>query len=619
VARYLYWLIPSFFCLALYWHGLKAWFQQDDFAWLSLHTLVLDFDSFLGAVFTPMAQGTVRPLSERLFFLSFWHLFGMDALPYRALVFFTQFCNLILMSLVTRRLTGSAIAGFLAPLLWLASPVLYEPMVWTAAYNQILCAFFLLLDMYLLLRCVDSGDRRYYFGLWITFLLGFGALELNIVFPAIATTYVFLCARRYLIHIVPMFLVSGLYTLWHRSAGRSLQNAVYAMDWSPISLLHVLGEYILMSVSASHLPGLRNVTILQVNNAAFVVLAAITTFAVIMLLKRQWLVLFPLAWYIIALAPYLPLANHVSDYYLTVPAIGLAMLGGWAIVFAWRGNTSTRITAIIAVALFAIPCVWQTAILTRKWSYESRRVRQLVRGLASAHKRHPEKTIILKGVDSDLFWNGLYDRPQRVLGWQRLYLTEDTQKALVRFPEMGSIGDRFLPDAAALEALRTSEAVVYDASQFPLRNVTSTYLRMLTFESQLAYPHIIDAGIPSFATFRTEGWFSPTQGGCWSGKRASVEMRGPAGPDGKLTFQAYLTPQHTAAGPFTVDVRVDGRHIGTAEIKVGDTSLNPTYDLPREFAGKRSIHITVEVSRALVAPPDERALGLLFGTFEVMP
>ena len=150
--------------------------------------------------------------------------------------------------------------------------------------------------------------------------------------------------------------------------------------------------------------------------------------------------------------------------------------------------------------------------------------------MASAHKRYPDKTIILKGVDSDLFWNGLYDRPQRVLGWQRLYLTEDTQKALVRFPEMGSIGDRFLPDAVALEALRAKEAVVYDASQFPLRNVTSAYLRMLTFESQITYPHIIDAGIPSFAKFRTEGWFSPTQGGCWSGKRASVEMRGPVGP-----------------------------------------------------------------------------------------
>ena len=39
-------VIPSLFCVVLYWHGLKAWFQMDDFAWLGLHRLVHDFDSF---------------------------------------------------------------------------------------------------------------------------------------------------------------------------------------------------------------------------------------------------------------------------------------------------------------------------------------------------------------------------------------------------------------------------------------------------------------------------------------------------------------------------------------------------------------------------------------------
>ena len=108
--------VPSLFCLVLYWHGLKAWFQMDDFAWLGLHTLVHRLRQFLiSTLFRPMAQGTVRPLSERLFFLGFWQLFGMEALPYRALVFGTQFLNLVLITIITRRLTGSAVAGFLAP------------------------------------------------------------------------------------------------------------------------------------------------------------------------------------------------------------------------------------------------------------------------------------------------------------------------------------------------------------------------------------------------------------------------------------------------------------------------------------------------------------------------
>ena len=156
IKRILYWTLPCLFCLALYWHGLKAWFQMDDFAWLGLHTLVHDWDSFLDAMFRPMAQGTVRPISERLFFLSFWHLFGMEALPYRTLVFLTAFANVILISVIVRRLTASALAGFLAPVLWLTSPSLYEPMTWTSAYNQILCAFFFLLQLHLLIRYTDK-------------------------------------------------------------------------------------------------------------------------------------------------------------------------------------------------------------------------------------------------------------------------------------------------------------------------------------------------------------------------------------------------------------------------------------------------------------------------------
>lgn len=592
---------------------------MDDFAWLSLHTHVHDFQSFLSAIFTPMAQGTVRPLSERLFFLTFWELFGMAALPYRALVFATQFVNLILITLVTRRLTGSAAAGFLAPLLWLASPVLYEPMVWTAAYNQILCAFFLLADMYLLLRYVDTGERRYYVALWISFVLGFGALELNVVFPAIATCYLILFARKYIVRVISMFVVSIVFAIWHRSAGRALENVIYARDWTPASILRVLGDYVLMSVSAAPMASFSKYSESQLNSVGLVVLAALGLFTGIMLVRQNRLILFLLAWFLITLSPYLPLANHVSDYYLTVPMIGVAMLGGWGLVIAWRSNIAGRLTAIAALVVFVVPCSWQAWSLTKKWSQDSRRVRRLVRSLASAQELHPNKTIVLKGVDNDLFWTGVYDEPQRALGWRRVLLTADAQRTIVPFPEKGSIGDRFLPDAATLAAIAANEAVVYDAAQFPLRNITTTYGRMLSYDSQLSMPHVIDAGVTYFAKFRKEGWFEQSGGSCWAGKRATVEMRGPSGPKGQITYHAFLTPHHTSSGPLTVTVSVDGRVVGKSTAPVGVSDLNPTYDLPDDLIGKRSIEVSVEVDRTIVVPPDRRALGLLFGTFEVKP
>ena len=35
----LYLAIPPVLCTVLYWNGLNAWFQQDDFAWLGLSRL----------------------------------------------------------------------------------------------------------------------------------------------------------------------------------------------------------------------------------------------------------------------------------------------------------------------------------------------------------------------------------------------------------------------------------------------------------------------------------------------------------------------------------------------------------------------------------------------------
>ena len=66
-------------------------------------------------------------------------------------------------------------------------------------------------------------------------------------------------------------------------------------------------------------------------------------------------------------------------------------------------------------------------------------------------------------------------------------------------------------------------------------------------------------------------------------------------------------------------VSVDGRPIGKRDIPVGASRFSLTYDLPDDLVGKPSILITLDVDRTVSAPPDERRLGLLMGTFEVAP
>src|SRR6266481_274460 len=101
-----FWLVPPLLCLAIYGRGLAAWFQADDFAWLALRLHVHDWPSLREALFAPMAQGTIRLWSERAFFMGLESLFGLNAVPFRVVVFLTQCANLALLAAVTRRITG---------------------------------------------------------------------------------------------------------------------------------------------------------------------------------------------------------------------------------------------------------------------------------------------------------------------------------------------------------------------------------------------------------------------------------------------------------------------------------------------------------------------------------
>src|SRR5947209_14647405 len=109
-----YYGVPVLFCVAVHWIALKMWFYADDFAWLGLRLEIHSPHDLLDVLFGPRAQGTIRTFSERIYFLAFSSIFGMEALPLRLWTFLTQLVNIALLIRITRRITGSAIAGFLA-------------------------------------------------------------------------------------------------------------------------------------------------------------------------------------------------------------------------------------------------------------------------------------------------------------------------------------------------------------------------------------------------------------------------------------------------------------------------------------------------------------------------
>lgn len=608
-----YWVIPPLFCLIVYWDGLNAWFHADDFAWLGLSRNVHTWRDFLHAMFAPMAQGTLRPWSERAFFMGFETLFGLDALPFRIFVFLTQFVNLALVSSITQRLMRSRAAGFCAPLLWLANSALAGVMAWTSAYNQALCGLFMLAAFHFLLRHIETGKRVFYVLQWTAFLLGFGALELNVVYPVLAATYTLLCARKYVRNTLPFFLVSAGYAIVHRIAAPNMGAGPYRM-YLDGSILHTLWTYWTWSLGSR----LRLVTEAPVWVGAVTVAAltlALLGFAAARALSRQWLPLFLLQWFGVMLLPVLPLREHISDYYLFLPTIGLAMLGAHALLNAWRKGTLLRVlsgTLLIAYLAVSLPVA---RAFTRLRYQASEDVRRLVLGVESAAQLHPAKVILLSGVSEDLFWGAMFHHAFALVGASQVFLTPGSEHMILPHVELGSASDFVLPPGPTLLGLERGDIVVYAAGGERLQNVTTQYKAVAQAELRSEPPRRLDLGSPLAEPWIGSTWYALEGGNHrWMPKRAAVRLGGPRSPSERL----HVIGNRQGAGTIGVIAVADGKALTPVRSRHDNDGFEFEFALPAELAGKRMIEVVLEVDQTFrPGGGDERDLGLSFGVIEI--
>ena len=413
-----------------------------------------DFRSFLWAMFAPLAQGSIRPLSERGFFMVFSYFFGMLALPYRVFVFLNQFLNIVLVMLVTRRITKSDLAGFVAPFLWLASAGLVTPIAWSSCYNEIQCATFLLLSFYFFVRYTEHGERKFYWAQWVTFVLGFGALEIMVVYPAIAAAYALLFARRYFRSTVPLFGASVVYAIVHRLAGPRQENFYYDMDFHVRALIDTLWQYTKILLGSSAYGNSLQWPGWIVPTAVDLLAGSILGFVAWQTWKRRFLPLFLLAWFLIVLAPLLPLHNHVTEYYLFIPAIGIAILGAHALSLAWKGGLVQTGLVGALLLLYLVPATIISHQNMIGYFDRADRVRSIVQSVAYAKRIHPGKAILLRGIDDrHLLGRESMIHRSGVFGWNDVFLTPDCRAQIHEDLHLGPIDPYFLPESAVVRAL----------------------------------------------------------------------------------------------------------------------------------------------------------------------
>lgn len=606
--------VPIAILLIIYWPGLTGWFMMDDFAWLGLPLEIHRWTDVFGSLFRPEAQGTVRVLSDRAFFLVLTSLFGINVVPFKICMAVTAAADVVLVSAIALRLTKSAIAAFAGAVFYAFNSALTVPMSWASAYNELLWPFFLLSSFYLFVRYTETGKTKYYVWQWVTFLLGFGALELNVLYPVIAALYAWLGARAYFRKTLPLFIPSAIFTIAHFALVPDTGGDIYRMYFDGVLPATFL-KYFGWTFGPCRLGGLVD-THLRIwgNLATIAIAAAVLWFAIVRLRKREWLPLFLLAWWVILIAPLVPLKNHIIEYYPAVPMIGICILGGWAFSSALGSGKLVAIAAGFLAVLYCGGNLIQARSVA-DWRHDgSRHFEAYINGLRAAYKKSPHDVIVLTGVEESLYVFGFADDPYRLYGLPKVYLAPGTEADL-RYLRNESLYRTTPGDVAAM--MQAHAALVLDASDDHVLDVTGAYAAKIGAENPNASFHRVDVGQGWAAAQLGPTWYPASDGFRWMPDSATVRLSKPEHDGQRLYLTGYCPAAVVRAGPVHLTVLVGEHVLAKVAMTKPDDPFAYDFALPPGIAGTGEMVVTIRLDRVLTLPGDDRRLGMVFGTFEV--
>jgi len=603
------WLaIAPAFALLVYWRAPLCWFTNDDFAWLGLPLELNHARDLLPVLFAPKAQGTVRVFGDRLYFLTLGEIFGVSALPFH-LVSLAFWCgDLILAALIGERLLRSRAAGVIAAVLWTSSSIPVRPVAWASGFNEVLCAFSILLAFYARLRGWRVTE-------WLAYLAGFGALEVIVMYPAIAALYAWCADRKQIRSTIPLFVPAMVFTVAHFALVHTT-SPYYVLEFNR-RMAGALVEYLKWSLGPSRIAQLTGHGGRIGTRVMWVVALALGIFAITRLTRREWIALFCCGWFLLLIAPVLPLAHHITDYYATIPELGLAWLAGWAIMAAWKSNWLLRVFAIALAAAFVTGSLVEVDAYTRWHNERSLRMRDLYWGVEDAIRAHPASAVILQNIDNDLFTAGLQDAPFRLFGVQKVYLAPGDDHAILAREDLGGLSPFLISFRQAFSMLDHGDARALRFEKGAVQDVTRSYQITLRADPRATRVASVDAGDPNAADLLGPTWY-PAEGGFrWMPKSATVKLSGPRSASERLFITGYAPKAVVQSGPVTMTVSADGREIGKAAVRVPDARFAFDFALPGELVNRESIEITVSLDKVLRAPGDARDLGMTFGTFSI--
>jgi len=542
-------LAPLLLLLVLYWPSLTTWFFADDFGWLNLRHDVASIGDLPRALLAPKAHGNMRPLGENLYWLGLSSVFGVDPLPFHICAFLTEAASLLLLGAIVGRLAKSRVAALAAQLLWLVNCGLAPALAWSSIYNQILCAFFLLLAFYLMLLYAQTGRRAWWAAQWVAFALGLGALETAVVYPALAAAYALLFAPKLLKKVLPMLALSAL-AIWVHVRFSPLPSAgVYAprLDARLFDTFWTYWTWALGPVRAAAFGWTHSGLALALTALITAAAAALLVWG---LYRREYAGVFGLAWFAISLGPYLVLPDHMMDYYLAVPSVGLGIAGAWAVDRARHSGAVWKLAAALPLLAY-LGASLAASISMARWTHDrAEKVESLALGVQEVHATKPASLILLDGIDTGVFWTGIADLPFRAMEIPGVYLAPGSETHIQAPADL--LSKYVLPEAVARRALDAGGAVAYRFDGQLLHNATARFREMADSVWRERMPHFVNLGDPVFDAYLGTGWQEAARGYRSMSGAAGFTLGAPRSAAECLYIGVFRTT------PFSLGVRVNG-------------------------------------------------------------
>jgi hypothetical protein len=613
-------LLIALSVLFVFHNSLNYFFTQDDFVWLRIAENFSSLKDALQVFFQYNGAGNYRPLTQELFFLANYKLFGLNPVAFHASALLVQIVNAFLVYAVLQRLFNNRLGSLAGAVFYGANATLFISVYWVSAVSESGMATFFLLCVFFFIRFLQQPSLKYYGLAFAMFVAAMMSKEAAIAIPPILLLiYLYLrpgikkgtvkpvAALFPFVLGVVIYLAIRMFTI-----GMTPEQGPYKASLNFQTLVN-LYQYLIWSLNGFQLFDALAALADYGSRLLYTVLSTALLFVFFgyCAIRQGRTLLFAICWFVTALLPVLPFANHTQNYYVNIATVAISILIAAAISNSGKvAPTLVGIGIPIYLVISVINIQYQ-----EKHIWVTRRAEiaeTALNDIQALHPTLPENAILyFKGTGEDEYW---------------AYNFGDLFKLYYHNNDLGTLFEKksSLPTGTGnvyqlvlrQGHLQDAPSVAGDAQNWSAGGLAAA-------ATGPTLPDIIDFAREVSPDSLGMGWNQSELGHRWTTKSAVVYL--PGAPGGKRTkyrliIKGSLTVDYFAHKEAELTLKVNGRVVGNQKL-----NKNGEFLLEKDFEGNfdNPLELGLELDQSYVLSKvshsvDTRELGISVTSIQLL-